>query len=101
MNVTSLVGVVFVSSSLNRNMAEKDTSDFLSEGAESMASVDSESEGDYGNVNLLPNAPYQDEPPAVPGQQPAFEFEEDPDGIPHDVLAAREEGQIRLDNWYV
>ena len=40
-------------------------------------------------------------PLAVPGQPPAFTFDEDPDRIPHDVLAAWEEVQVRLGNWYV
>ena len=100
MNVTSSLGVVIVSYSLN-TMAASGTSDVWSEEDESLPSVDSESEGDYGNVDLHANLPYQDEPLAVPGQPPAFTFDEDPDGIPHDVLAAREEGQIRLGNWYV
>ena len=38
---------------------------------------------------------------AVPSQPPAFMFDEDLDWIPHDVLAACEEGQVRLGNWKV
>ena len=51
--VTSSVGVV-VSCSPNK-MATNDTSDILSEGAASLSSVDSESEGDYGIVDLHAN----------------------------------------------
>ena len=79
-------------------MAESDTSDLLSKGVKQLSSVDNESEGYFGNLNLLPNAPHQDEHLTVHGQIPAREFPEDPNRIPIDVLAAREEGQIRLDN---
>ncbi len=35
------------------------------------------------------------------GQPPLFEFEEDPEGIPHNILAERQEGRIRVEDWYV
>ena len=60
----------------------------------------SSSEEDYGVVRLQGFAPYQDEPLAIPGQ-PAFHFDEDKDGIPHAVLAARQEQRIVVDDWYV
>ena len=81
-------------------MASSDSNDSLSERSESVSSNGSESEEDYGTVDLEANAPYQHEPLAVPGQpQPAFNFEEDPDRIPHDILADRHEGRIRVGNW--
>ena len=63
-------------------------------------SGNSSSDEDYGVVRLQGFAPYQDEPLAIPGQ-PAFHFEEDKDGIPHAVLAARQEQRIVVDDWYV
>ena len=66
MNVTSSVGVVVVSYSI--------TSDLFSKGVEYLFNVENESEGYYGNLNLLANAPYQDEPSTVHGQPTAHEF---------------------------
>lgn len=80
-------------------MAASNQSDTSSERSSSVSSFDSDNEGDYGNVYLQANAPYQHEPLAVPGEPPAFHFEEDPDQITPDVLAAREEGRITLENW--
>ena len=71
MNVTSSVGVVVVSYSI---MAASDTSDLFSNGVEYLSNVENESEGYYGNLNLLANAPYQDEPSTVHGQPTAHEF---------------------------
>ena len=71
MNVTSSVGVVAVSYSM---MAASDTSDLFSKGVQYLSNVESENEGYYGNLNLLANAPYQDEPCTVQGQPTAHEF---------------------------
>ena len=71
MNVTSSVGVVFVSYSI---MAASDTSDLFSKGVEYLSNVENENEGYFGNLNLLANAPYQDEPCTVHGQPTAHEF---------------------------
>ena len=68
--MTSSVGVVVVSYS----MAASDTSDLFSKGVEYLSNVENESEGYYGNLNLLANAPYQDEPCTVHAQPPAHEF---------------------------
>ena len=62
--------------------------------------LSTESEEDYGLVNLEANAPYQGEPLAVAGE-PAFVFEEDKNRIPHEVLAARSEGRIDVNEWCV
>ena len=59
----------------------------------------SSGEEDYGVVRLQGFAPYQDEPLAIAGQ-PTFHFEEDKDGIPHAVLAARQEQLIIVEDWY-
>ncbi|XP_065067784.1 uncharacterized protein LOC135693278 [Rhopilema esculentum] len=58
----------------------------------------SSGEEDYGVVRLQGFAPYQDEPLAIAGQ-PTFHFEEDKDGIPRAVLAARQEQRIIVEEW--
>ena len=48
-------------------------------------------------VNLEANLPYQDEPLSIEGQNHEFIIfaeEGDREGIPHDVLGARNEGKI-------
>ena len=52
-------------------MAASDTSDLFSKGVEYLSNVENESEGYYGNLNLLANVTYQDEPCTVHGQPPA------------------------------
>ena len=55
-NVTKLLAVVVVSVSYPLNMmAASDTNDILCEEDESLNSVDSESEGDYGSVDSKAN----------------------------------------------
>lgn len=83
-------------SSCSKTMASNDSSSNRSDSPGSISS----GEEDYGVVRLRGFAPYQDEPLAVAGQ-PAFHFEEDKDGIPHAVLAARQEQRIVVDDWYV
>ena len=53
-------------------MAASDTTDAFSKGVEYLSNVENESEGYYGNLNLLANAPYQDEPCTVHGQPPGY-----------------------------
>ena len=54
---------------------------------------------DYGEVNLHPaQAPYQDEPLAVPGH-PRVVYEEDTDGIPQETLESSYEKQVGVDIW--
>ena len=60
----------------------------------------SSGEEDYGVVRLQGFAPYQDKPLPIAGQ-PTFHFEEDKEGIPHAVLAARQEQRIIVEDWYV
>ena len=55
-------------------------------------SADDSSNGEnYGVVDMHPdgNAPYQDEPLAIVGQDYDFRFEEDRDGISPETLEAR------------
>ena len=79
-------------------MASSDSSYSLSHSSVSSSDDEINSEEDYGIVNLQANAPYQDELLAIPGQ-PVFRFEEDPEGIPHETLAARHEGIVKLEDW--
>ena len=41
-------------------------------------------------MDLHGDLPYQDEPPTVPDQLPAFALKENPDQIPHNILSAQE-----------
>ena len=61
--------------------------------------VDTDSEEDYGVVNLGANAPYRGEPLAVPGERPAYRFDEDKDGIPIATIEERFERRVNVDRW--
>ena len=56
---------------------------------------------DFDVVDMHPNgnAPYQDEPLAVAGQEYILNFEEDKDGIPAEMLEARYTKIIPVDHW--
>ena len=45
------------------------------------------------------NAPYQDEPLAIAGQEYELNFEKDKDGIPAETLEARFTKRIPLTSW--
>ena len=80
-------------------MASSDSNDSIRTVSDGDISSECSSGGDYGIVNMGANLPYQDEPLAIPGQ--TFNFEEDRDGIPRDVLEARSENRIAVADWYV
>ncbi len=80
--------------SSNSMASSSDSSESLSERSDSSTSyeIDAvEGEENYGFVDLEANAPYQHEPLAVASQPPLIGFEEDPNGIPHNILAEGQE----------
>ena len=70
---------------------------------EVISSEDSSFEDDYGIINLgVAVRPYHGEPVANIEDAEAYEQdEEDPDQIPMDVLGARFERRIPVNEWYV
>ena len=80
-------------------MAPSDSNDSIRTVSDGYISSECSSRGHYGIVNMGANHPYQEEPLAIPGQ--TFNFKEDRDGIPCDVLEARSENIITVADWYV
>ena len=67
----------------------------------SLSAEESSNGEDFGVVDMHPdgNAPYQDEPLAIAGQEYELNFEEDKDGIPAETLEARFTKRIPLKSW--
>ncbi len=73
----------------------------VSEQSLSTEGTQESSNGEDFDVDMHPNcnAPYQDEPLAVAGQEYVLNFEEDKDGIPAEMLEARYTKVIPVDHW--
>ena len=80
-------------------MASSNLSSNQSYGSIADVSDEDESKADYREVHLEPKMPDQDEPLAVPGRSAVFHFEEDRDGIGNEILEAKSEGRIAVDDW--
>ena len=67
----------------------------------SLSAEESSNSEDFGVVDMHPdgNAPYQDKPLAVAGQEYELNFEEDKDGIPAETLEARYTKIIPVNQW--
>ncbi|XP_028408213.1 uncharacterized protein LOC114530791 [Dendronephthya gigantea] len=67
----------------------------------SLSTEESSNGEDFGVVYLHPdgNAPFQDEPLAIVGQEYKLNFEEDKDGIPAQTLEAKYTKLIPVNDW--